>query len=336
MFQIALFAQEPFTLFNMLAAARYLTIRRPVGGDLGRLSYEQMENRLNRISSGLLETTNATRPLYGRRAAHTMKVQFIHQTVKEFMMTENGGRLIRENVGNNPVENGNILIFRYIVAQIGFIRGEIDSDQCDDRQRFALDNFYNYAQAIELSEDMCAATYIETSSESTQASKEDDILSRILLHDYEAKWGKIFEDYHSDSMIQKLLFYTLCDLPFSLTRTLESYGYSVCEREISVLLLKALFKLPRSEETKPRQPSPRIIRILLDWGVSNNITRDDLASLQNLVRFRASQVDQRHLVSEEVLDLWHQFEADVRSAGWLADVRGAGWSANPPYRERSK
>ena len=295
MFQIALFAQEPFSLYDMLAAARYLTVRRPVDSDLGRLSEQQMENRLNRISSGLLEATNG------------MKVQFIHQTVKEFMITENGGRLIRENVDHNSVESGNILIFRYIVARIGSIVGGIRSRYYDS-QIFALDNFYNYAQAVELSEDICAATYIETSIEGSQDSKEENVLERILLHDYEAKWGKTFQDYGSHSMIQKLLFYTLCDLPLSLTRTLESYGDSIYEREISLLLLKAaLFKLPRSEETKPRQPSPRIIRILLDWGVRSNITRDDLASLKGIMGFRASDDNQKHLMSEEMLDLWASY-----------------------------
>ena len=323
MFQIALYAQEPFTLYNMLAAARCLTIRRPVDIDLGSLSDEQMENRLNCISSGLLEATMSATS-YNQRAAGIMTVQFIHQTVKEFMITENGGKLIRENVGDNPVESGNILIFRYIVTQIGFIRGGIVSH---GSQKFAFDNFYNYAQAIEISEDICAATYIETSVESKQDFEVENILSQILLHNYEANWGGTFQDYHSDSTIQKLLFYTICDLPLSLMRTLRSYG-ALCEREISLLLLKAaLFKFPRSEETKPPQPTARIVRILLDWGVRDNITRDDLAYLKQVMDFRASDNNQKHLMSEEMLDLWGQL---------LTDVTGAGWSARPPYREQSK
>ncbi len=311
-FQIALFAQEPFTLYNMLAAARYLTTRRPVEDDLSSLSYEQMENRLNRISSGLLEATKKnTSESYSSRVVNGMKVQFIHQTVKEFMITENGGKLIRQNVGDNPVESGNILIFRYIVAQIGFIREGIVHH---GRQKFALDNFYNYAQAVELSEDICAATYIETSVESTQNSEEENVLSKILWHDYAAEWGRTFQDYHSHSMIQKLLFYTLYDLTWSLTRTLESYG-ALCEREISLLLLKAaFFRLPIRQ---PQQPSPRMIRTLLDRGVCNNITRDDLASLRKNMDFQASDVSQQYL----------KFLRDAESAGVFGKL---------PYREQSK
>ena len=323
MFQIALFAQKPFTLYNMLAAARYLTIKRPVDGDLESLSDEQMENRLNSISSGLLEAINPSSP-YHRRIVHTKKVQFIHQTVKEFMTTVNGGRLIRESVGDNPVESGNILIFRYIVGQIEFIGRP---SQNHHSQEFALDNFYNYAQAIELRENICAAIYIEKSFENTQDSEEDNVFSRIVWHDYEDRWGRTFRDFHGRRMIQKLLFYTLFDLPLSLTRTLESYG-DVREREISLLLLKAaLFKLPRFEETEPRLPSQRIIRILLDGGLSKNVKRDDLDSLEKVMDFRASDTNQKHLMSKEMLDLWSQF---------LTDVNGAGWSAKPPYRERSK
>ena len=318
MFQIALFAQKPFTLYNMLAAARYLTIGRPVDGDLGSLSCEQMENRLNRLSSGLLEPTNAASMHHGRtmaipvrRTVDTMKVQFIHQTVKEFTITEKGGRLIRENVGDNELESGNILIFRYIVAQIGFLRGEVDSDRYDDRQRFALDNFYNSAQAVELSEDIYAATYIDTSFGSTQDS-EKSFPSRIIWHDYEAHWFLTFQKHKRHSMIQKLLFYTLFDLPISLTRTLESYGDSTCERAISLLLLKAaLFKFPRSGGTHSREPTRRTVRILLDMGVHKNLTRDDLASLEKVMGRRASEDKQKRLVTKEVLGLWGQFLADV-------------------------
>ena len=321
MFQIALFAQEPFTLFNMLVAARYLTIRRPVDSDIGSLSDEQMENRLNRISSGLLEATH-TFGSYRPRVANIMTVQFIHQTVKEFMLTENGGRLIRENIGDKAVESGNILIFRYILAHIGFVQG---GARFHDRHMFALDNFYEYGQAVELSEGICAATYIETSVESMQGYQEEMVLILILVHDYEALWAGTFRDYHSNNIIQKLLFYTLCDLPLSLTGTLESYG-PLCDREISLLLLKAaFFRLPRSEKTKPRPPSPRIIRILLDRGVRNSLTRDDVVSLERVMDFRASDDKQKHLMSKEVLDLWGQF---------LAGVPSAGWCANPPYRER--
>ena len=328
-FQIALFAQEPFTLYNMLAAARYLTIRRPVVGDLGSLSYEQMENRLNRISSGLLEATNTSRSA-DRRTAHIMNVQFIHQTVKEFMVTENGGRLIRENIGDNPVESGNILIFRYIVAQIGFIREGL---RCRGSQKFALDNFYNYAQAVELNENICAATYIESFIDNTQDIEEENVLRRILRHDYAIGWDVIFTDYHNDSMIQKLLFYTLCDLPLSLMRELDSYGDSVGEREISLLLLKAaIFKLLRGEETRsgeaePRQPSPRTIGILLDWGLRNNLTQDDLANLENLMDIWALDDYHQYLTSKEMRDLWRQLKTDVKSAGL---------SGKLPNRERSK
>ena len=201
-FKIVLFAQEPFTLYDTLAAARYLTTRRPVEDDLSSLSYEQMENRLNRMSSGLLEATNTSRS-NRPRAADVIKVQFIHQTVKDFMITENGGRLIRENIGDNLVESGNILILRYIVAQLGFIQGEFGS-RCDDSQKFALDNFYNYAQAVGLCEDICAATYIEKLVERQFFGAR--YLGRILEHDYEAKWLSTFEDYNSHSMVQKLLF----------------------------------------------------------------------------------------------------------------------------------
>ena len=140
-------------------------------------------------------------------------------------------------------------------------------------------------------------------------------------------WDWEFRDHHSNNKIQMLLFYTLCDLPLSLTKTLESYG-ALCERGISLLLLKAaFFRVPRSRKTRPRLPSPRIIRILLDRGLRNNLTQDDIVSLEMIMNFRASDANNQHLMSDEVLDLWRQI---------LAEAESARRSANPPYRERSK
>ena len=77
MFQIAIYARTPFGLYEFLAATLFLTTQKGTYPELQRLSLDQMHRRLNSRSAGLLE-------------AATSKVQFIHQTVKEFMSTRIG------------------------------------------------------------------------------------------------------------------------------------------------------------------------------------------------------------------------------------------------------
>ena len=67
MFQIATCARDPFSLYEFLAATHFLTTGRGTYPDLGRLSDEQLERRLNSRSAGLLEVPkdySKTRPIH--------------------------------------------------------------------------------------------------------------------------------------------------------------------------------------------------------------------------------------------------------------------------------
>ena len=88
---------------------------------------------------------------------------------------------------------------------------------------------------------------------------------------------------------------------------------------------KQPLQFTRTRKPKPRQPSPRIIRILLDWGVRNNITQDDLGSLKKVMYFRACDNSQELFMSEEMLDLWgHRLQEVII------------WSGKLPSREQFK
>ena len=103
MFQIALCCFQPLPLIDFLTAALWLT-RGTSGSDLRYLSIKQLSGRLNSRSTGLLEAPGGD---------YDSKVQFIHQTVKEFLSKAEGSAVITANAGNEPLESGHLLMVRY-------------------------------------------------------------------------------------------------------------------------------------------------------------------------------------------------------------------------------
>ena len=87
MFQIAIHSLRPFEMKDFLAVALLITTS---CSETQELSVDQIKRRLNSPSAGLLERSS-----YG-------VVQFIHQTVKDFMVTGRGRKLICESVGVPP------------------------------------------------------------------------------------------------------------------------------------------------------------------------------------------------------------------------------------------
>jgi hypothetical protein len=106
MFQIASHTIQPIVLYDFIAASMYLTTGDRAIRDIGQLSLDQMRRRLNSRSCGLLEVTRIDSGFLG-------PVQFIHQTVKEFMGTEVGAAAIREGLSRSLQEDGHALIRRY-------------------------------------------------------------------------------------------------------------------------------------------------------------------------------------------------------------------------------
>jgi hypothetical protein len=107
MFQIATYALTPLSLYDLWAVALFITTGKEPYPNFERLSEDQMERRLYSRSAGLLEAT-------GGYSAYDRPVQFIRQTVKEFVLTGEGSEVIQEAIADKHQESGYSLIFRYL------------------------------------------------------------------------------------------------------------------------------------------------------------------------------------------------------------------------------
>jgi hypothetical protein len=100
-----------------IAASMYLTTGDRAIQDIDQLSLDQMLRRLNSRSCGLLEVARIDSGFLG-------PVQFIHQTMKEFLRTEVGAAAIREGLRRSLQEDGHALILRYIRKAIKTVRAD--------------------------------------------------------------------------------------------------------------------------------------------------------------------------------------------------------------------
>ncbi|KAL9074022.1 MAG: hypothetical protein Q9157_004548 [Trypethelium eluteriae] len=127
MFQIALCTDTPFDLDYFLSIANYCSSAAPQDSDL---VFKQKLRRLHGRCFGLLEVvpeshshidfcdqTGGSRPICSN-IEHLNKVQFIHQTAKDFFMTEQGFDILLANLDDVPVENGHTYILQYSVSTI--------------------------------------------------------------------------------------------------------------------------------------------------------------------------------------------------------------------------
>lgn len=229
MFQIAICACKPFLLDEFLAATRFLMNGRDSSPELQRLSEEQSVRRLNSRSFGLLEVP---RERNGR-------VQFIHQTVKDFMTARDGKLVIREGLSDRHLESGFGLIFRYILK----LFENFTADALDlDAQRFVTENFVYYANILEESDETCVADSFEPTILPFHTNLQYSILKNILLRDYDNTCFKAltWDSYCRKSHLRFCLFYLLCNLPLSLKKSLATRKALMTWEECSILLEAAL------------------------------------------------------------------------------------------------
>ena len=250
MFQVATYTREPFLVYEFLAATHFLTAGRGTYPDLERLSSEQMERRLNSRSAGLLEVSRKGKG----------PVQFIHQTVKEFVTAGDGKLVIREGLSDRRLESGFALIFRYILK----LFENFTADALDlDAQRFVTKNFVYYAKFLEGREEKCVADCFEPIILRLPMQLQDDILGKILQASYvnqlHINGRKTASSYIcQNSRTRICLFYVLCSLPLSLKKSLAAHKGSMKQSECYALL---------AAMTYDPQGSPQVLQILTEEGV---------------------------------------------------------------------
>ena len=203
MFQMASCARNPFSLHEFLAATHFLTAGKGTYPCSQGLCREQMERRLDSRSAGLLEASKKGEGL----------VQFIHQTVKEFLTSGDGKIIIREGLSDRRLESGFSLIYRYglkLFGNIGWI-GDFIAPNC------LIKDFAYYASVLEWNEEKCVADSFEPTILQLPEQLQYNILRKIHAGTYHLSMQRyMLSTWSRDSSIRLCLFYILCNLPLSL------------------------------------------------------------------------------------------------------------------------
>ena len=278
-FQIAICAREPFSLYEFLAVTRFSMNGRDSYPDLQRLSKEQLVRRLNSRSFGLLE---APRERNGR-------VQFIHQTVKEFMTAGDGETVIREGLSDQRLESGFDLIFRYILN----LFENFTADASDiDTQRFIIRNFMYYAKILEEREEKCVADSFEPIILPLPVQLQLSILRHILATFSDTLSNTSFKAFKAitwDSYCRKrhlmlCLFYLYCSLPLSLKKSLATCKAKTTWKRCFILLEAVL------ELKYHRQSVVQVSQILTEEGIIARLLEVDSPDKKDKVNDMLSQI----------------------------------------------
>ena len=223
MCQMVCHAIRPIPLKDIIQAAIFFSTGKATTSARAPLQYRQMHRRLNCSSAGLLEAENTTTKGQTGRAGPHFKVQFMHQTVKEFMLDEQGSNLLREIGGVTNQEPGKLLILRYIIEHL----------ECG--LRWPLENFHRYARAADV-----------VSSQKVDDLISSKVLSQILqdrtfgnANGISPRMYKLLgraQGLPDPPRVRRLLIFMTWGLITSLGRNLETYDNDIDTGTVEFLL----------------------------------------------------------------------------------------------------
>ncbi|KAL2044714.1 hypothetical protein N7G274_002488 [Stereocaulon virgatum] len=282
MFKIAVCAKHPLPLMHFLAVASFSTTGKHT--DLQGLPMDQMKRRLNGRSAGLLDTTGFER-----------EVQFIHQTVKDFMTNGSGFTVACECLGDKSHDNGHLLILRYILS-----RFENAWEPSYRHMYWASANFGHSAYIVEMQQGIEVNGLLENAILRLPNPQQLAFFDYILLVTSK-RW------IHNNRKLRLFVFYTVHNLDMSRAHLLKENQSDIVEDICSCLLDCA------SSAKDPRE-------LLVSY-----LRSDDFELFDELVRYAISRRNIGLSDRETALREWDQVRVwkHRRSAGRLH--RTLGW-----------
>ena len=227
MFRMASSALLPIPLQEFIKATMFLASGVSQIGKHNRTSRKHMQRRLRGRSGGLLEERS---PESGNGVG---RVQFIHQTVKEYVATEAGAAAIKGNDCPTADENGVLLIFRYMLERLMYDSQLTLTERDKESSHWARLQFADYATELE-NFGKPAATWIE----SRISIFKDDKLPTILLETHKGYPDRTLNFQGEKPYVTWLIVYVIFGLHISLQRTLSNHMY-LLSPESSFVILKA-------------------------------------------------------------------------------------------------
>lgn len=241
MFQIVKSCRSPFSAYELLSASLFLTAGKGTHLDLQRLSREQMNRRLYSRSAGLIEIASSSddivlnmymKSLAQGRYANYGVVQFIHQTVEEYVATDEGSRVIAEVSGSKPEVDGELLILRYLLSLFPFFSaGKLDLDVIE----FVCRNFAFYAHWVEQNSDYIVSDLIEMETLCLSQRERPVLMWELIKRSRRGPAGSFYTST-SVSFSQPLILYAIIGLERSFDKVLKSCAADIRYEELEALL----------------------------------------------------------------------------------------------------
>ena len=308
MFQIVKCCREPFSMYQLLGATLFLMTGKGTYPELQRLSWDQMERRLYSRSAGLLDAPS--------RCMDDAYVQFIHQTVKEYMTTGEGSTIILQDIGDEPQESGDMFILRYLVYLLTTFH---DDNRDMDAEEFATRRFAHHARKVEQYESQSASKVLESAISRLTKFRQCAILVNMI--DPVGVFPEPDELYCIRDRPQALLLvlYTDSDLCRSFAESLQIYKDDITQED-RVHLLSIIIGMLQSElipmgsSSTAHTTKSSILEILLQADLGTYVFRSSSqrfnAGIQRLIsECRIEPLAMRERISQ----LWDQIRGTDRT-----------------------
>ena len=272
MFQIVKCCLNPFSLYDLLAASSTITTGRDTCSQLGRLSVDQLERRLYSRSAGLLDVPglrlNKNSKIGATRtSSEKLDVQFIHQTVKEYVTQGEGSIIILEGIGDQPQASGFTFIFQYLASLLPSLTEGDFGVNLEGKSGLIIKGFEYYAQRLEQTGTLSANNFFEPAILQLTEVQQCCIVTKILDFKDQSLWPNIPHSIRGRPRAQLLLLYVLSCLNSSLIESLQVSPDDITQEDRGILLSAAVraFRTGhfQSKRTQINQMESAILETLL-------------------------------------------------------------------------
>ena len=290
-FQMIIESRRTFPLRELIGASIFhagKNTAEPCQNSNESMDDDQRLRRLNSRSAGLLESQ--------RRSG---EVQFLHQTVKEYMRSENGRDLLREGILLEDQEDGVVLTFRYIIKQLEFA------------SKWSIDHFKVYAQALE-KKDKPAAKWMDPTAKIL--CKDPETLRKAVQYNTGPYWDAGAEvagtwlnseaNVHMPHTAYLVLFYICCDLPLSVDWHMERYRHEIDTKSAGTLFEAALLQTPDKSGS-----NFHCFRSLLEAGIGSDLSQQCTDWLDQRIQKLQNDRELTIRPGNRMLVLWERFLA---------------------------
>ena len=313
MFQIVKCCSEPFSLYHLLGATLFLTTGRGTYPELRRMSWDQMERRLYSRSAGLLDAPGSH--IDGVHVESPV-VQFIHQTVKEYMTTGEGSTIILQDIKIEPQDNGLMFILRYLVHLIV----TFDESKRDiDAGNFAVFNFVYYARKVEGHGNQSVSKVLGPAISRLAEVRQCVILKAVINQTGVLLSPEVLNSMRNRPEAQLLVLYLALCLHRSFADSLREFNNRITQGD-RIHLLRFAIKMVRSEylpferASTDRISKSSILEALLQADLGSPVFRSSFELFDDDIQFLISMCQISPLARREsVSQLWAQIRGTDRT-----------------------